>query len=139
MLAVVLQAKYRPTDVILVKRYQLFLVTLTLSLPRCHLKTANKSVKFEIHKSFFFFFFFHLSQWHERISVKMHNIENRFVIRPENILFCRLVRARFSPEMLRAVAVKGLNTPSLNLPERSIKSQPAPWFTVMGCTTLCRV
>ena len=28
------------------------ILDLTLSLPRCHLKTANKSVKFEILKSF---------------------------------------------------------------------------------------
>ena len=42
------------------------------------------------------------------ISVKTHNIENRFVTGPESVPFCRLVRALFSPEILQAVAVKGL-------------------------------
>ena len=51
---------------------------------------------------------FAISYWHERISVIMHNIENRCVIGPENVLFCRLVRTLFSPEILQAVAVMGL-------------------------------
>ena len=32
---------------------------------------------------------------------------------PENILFCRLARALFSPEILQAVAVKGLRVGSI--------------------------
>ena len=39
----------------------------------------------------------------------MHNIENRFVIGPEKLLFCRLVRAFFIPEIAQPVAVKGVN------------------------------
>ena len=42
---------------------------------------------------------FAFSKWHERISVKKHSIENRFVIGPESVLFCRLVPALFSPEI----------------------------------------
>ena len=34
--------------------------------------------------------------------------ENRSVTGPENVLYCRLVRTLFSPEILQAVAVKGL-------------------------------
>ena len=78
---------------------------LTLSLPRCHLKTANESDKFEILKVFLFAF----SHWHERISAKRHTIEDRVIIGPENVLFCRLVREPFNPEILQTVAVKGLN------------------------------
>ena len=36
------------------------------------------------------------------------NFFKRFVLRPENILFLRRVRASFSPEILQAGAVKGL-------------------------------
>ena len=39
----------------------------------------------------------------------MHTIENRLVIGPENVLFCRLVQALFSLEILQAGAVKGLS------------------------------
>ena len=40
----------------------------------------------------------------------MHSIENRCVIGPENILFAGMaMRTAFSPEILQAGAVKGLN------------------------------
>ena len=45
----------------------------------------------------------------ERIFIKVHSTENRFVIRPETVLFLRRVRASFTPEMLQAEAGKGLN------------------------------
>ena len=70
-------------------------------------------MKFEILKSFLFAF----SHWHERISVKTHNIENRFVIGPESVLFCRLVRALFSPDILQPVAAKGIIFIMMKLPE----------------------
>ena len=54
---------------------------------------------------------FAFPHWRERIFVRTHNIENRFVIGPENVPFCRLVQALFSPEILQAVAVKGLMGP----------------------------
>ena len=44
----------------------------------------------------------------ERIVIKTHKTEKRFVIRPENILFLRRLCASFSPEILQALAVKGL-------------------------------
>ena len=49
----------------------------------------------------------------ERIFIKTHNIEIRFVIELENVLsagvcVCVCVCALFSPEVLQAVAVKGL-------------------------------
>ena len=37
-----------------------------------------------------------------------HGIECRCVAGPENTLFCRRIRACFSPEILQAGAVKGL-------------------------------
>ena len=43
------------------------------------------------------------------IFVKAHDTKYRFVIGLENVLFFRLVRALFSPEMLQAVSVKGLS------------------------------
>ena len=40
--------------------------------------------------------------------MKTHSTANRFVIRPETVLFLRRVRASFSPESLQAGDVKGL-------------------------------
>ena len=37
-----------------------------------------------------------------------HNTENRFIVGPDNVLFCRFEWALFSLEILQAVAVKGL-------------------------------
>jgi len=53
-----------------------------------------------------FVFFFALAC--ERIFIKMHGTESKFVIRPETILFLRCVRASFTLEIFQAVALKGL-------------------------------
>ena len=42
----------------------------------------------------------------ERIFIKTHNVENRWVKGPENLLF----KGSFSQENLQAGAMKGLNT-----------------------------
>ena len=68
----------------------------TLSLPRCHLKTL----------SLFVFISFALAC--ERIFIKTDSTESRCVIGPENILFLRHLRGSFSPEILQAGATKGL-------------------------------
>ena len=58
---------------------------LTPSLPLCNLKMTNKSAKLEnIHPYCFFVFF---SPGCGKIFIKTHSIENRYDIRPENILF----------------------------------------------------
>ena len=44
----------------------------------------------------------------ERIFIKTHNIEIRFVIEPQNYAFSQHVCALFSLEILLAWAVKGL-------------------------------
>ena len=56
---------------------------LTPSLPWCHLKTTNKSAKFEILTSFCCCFALAC----ERLCIKTHGIESRWVTGPENILF----------------------------------------------------
>ena len=43
-----------------------------------------------------------------RIFIKTDSTEKKFVIKQENILFLRCVRASFSPEILHDGAVKGL-------------------------------
>ena len=55
---------------------------LTLSLP-CHLKTTNKTTTFDILKLFCVFFALAC----ERIFIKTHSTEIRFVTGPGNILF----------------------------------------------------
>ena len=60
-----------------------FNVLLTPSLPWCHLKTTNKSRKFEVLKPFCMFFALAC----ERILIKTHTIEIRFVIGAGNALF----------------------------------------------------
>ena len=55
-----------------------------------------------------FAFFFALAS--EHAFIKTHNTEGRFVIRPENILFCRRAHAHFSLEVLQDVALKGLKS-----------------------------
>ena len=45
---------------------------------------------------------------HERIFIKTHNTEIRFVIGPEKYTVSRRVSAIFSPEILQAGAVNGL-------------------------------
>ena len=54
------------------------------TLPWCHLKTTNKSAKFQTLKSFSLLSF---AQASERIFLKTHSIESRCDIEPENILF----------------------------------------------------
>ena len=54
-----------------------------------------------------FVFFFALSS--ERIFMKTHSTEGRCVIGPENTV-CMRIRASFSPEILQALALKGLKT-----------------------------
>ena len=46
----------------------------------------------------------------QRISIKMHSIESRFVIGPSNTLFACVYMSTFQPENLAAGAVKGLGT-----------------------------
>ena len=58
---------------------------LTLSLPRFHLKTTSKSAVSSTIKLFFSFFLFALAC--DRIFIRTHSIESRFVIGLENILF----------------------------------------------------
>ena len=60
-------------------------ISLTLSLPQCHLKTTNKSRKFEILEASCVFW----ALAGERIFIETHTIEIRFDIGPENILFAR--------------------------------------------------
>ena len=74
-------------------------------------------MKFEILKPFLFLF--RISSLCERIPIKTHNIESRFVIEPETTLFvgarararacvCVGARAPFNPEIVQAGVVKGL-------------------------------
>ena len=58
-------------------------MTLTLSLPRCHFKTTNKSAKYEILQPSLSFSALVCG----RISVRMHSNESTFVIGPKNTLF----------------------------------------------------
>ena len=78
---------------------------LTLSLPRYHLITTNKSAKFESLSLFVFFF----TLVCKMIFIKTHNIEIIFVIELPKYTFSKRVCALFSPEILQAGAVKGLN------------------------------
>ena len=80
---------------------------LILSLPRYHLITTNKSAKFESLSLFVFFF----TLVRERTFIKMHSIEIRFVTEPKLYTVSRRVCARSSPDILQAVAVKGLIIP----------------------------
>ena len=52
-------------------------------MSRCHLKTTSKSAKFETLNLFVFFF----ALARERVAIKLHSIESRFVVGPSNILF----------------------------------------------------
>ena len=56
--------------------------------------------------------FFPWFAWtHQRIYIKMHCTESRFVIGPSNICLQACMWALFSPEMLQVAAVKGLIEP----------------------------
>ena len=63
--------------------FEVYLKVLTPSLPWCHVKTANRSRKFEIIKPFYVFFAL-ACEW---IFIKTHAIEIRFVIGPGNMPF----------------------------------------------------
>ena len=94
-------SKTKPTD------------RLTPSLLRCHLKTTGKSLKFETFQPFcllFFFFFFFFSHWRLKRLITAHIIESRRY-RTGKCSVCRHVPASFSPEILQAVAVRGLINP----------------------------
>ena len=65
-----------------VTRSQTTVSTLTLSLPRCHLKTNDNNEKFEILTPFFV-----LASTSEKISVKTKLKLDLFDIGPENMLF----------------------------------------------------
>ena len=87
-----------------------FCTFIGFSLP-CHLRRTNKSAKFEIVKPFCFMF--RISKWtcfHQNAQYT----EGIFVIRPENILFCRHVHAHFSLEILQDVTFKGLKSVSFS-------------------------
>ena len=78
-------------------------VYLTPSLPRCHLKTTNKSAKCET--LYCFCLLFCTGMWKD-----LHQntyIESR-CHRSGKCAVCSRVHASFSPEILQAVAVKGL-------------------------------
>ena len=68
---------------------------LTFSLPWCHLKTANKSVKFEVLKQFLSLF--RISTWKDSFH---HNAQywKWFVVGPENILLFGGVSVHFSAQ-----------------------------------------
>ena len=78
------------------------IATLNPSLPWLHLKMTRESAKCET----LFVFFFTLAR--ERISIEMCTTENR-CYRTRKYTVCRLVCASFSPEVLQAGAVMGLN------------------------------
>ena len=74
---------------------------LTPSLPWCHLKTTNKSAKFQTVSVVF-----HTLSC-ERTFIETQSSESR-CYRSEKYTVCRHVRASFNPEILQAGAVKGL-------------------------------
>jgi len=70
------------------------------------LKTIIKSAKFETFKLSVFF----LALACERIFIKTHSIESRKCYRTGRYTVYRRVHATFSPEIVQAGAVKGLNS-----------------------------
>ena len=92
---------------------------LTLSLPRCRLKTTNESAKFEILMSFLFVFALAC----ERTYIRTRSIERRFVTEPEKKhTVCRPVCARFSPEIFTGWGGEGLKHSALKRDERGSKT-----------------
>ena len=65
---------------------------------------TSERVRVQILKHFSFLF--HITR--ERVGIKTHRTESRFVIGPGKYTVCKCVRALFSPEILQAWAVKGL-------------------------------
>ena len=79
---------------------------LTPSQLWCHLKTTNKSAKFQTHNCFsVFFFFFALAC--EIIFIETRSTQSR-CYSSKKYTVCRRVRASFIPEILQAGAVKRL-------------------------------
>ena len=76
---------------------------LTLSLPGRHLKTTNKSVKFEILLTFVFF----SALTSKRTCIKRNNIESGLLQDGKYTLLAGM-SAIFSAEILQTGAVKGL-------------------------------
>ena len=75
-----------------------------LTAPSLGTRTTNKNAKFEIIKAF------SPSAWpHERISVKMHSIESRFVTGPSNILFAGVYVCTFLPGNFTCWGSEGVN------------------------------
>jgi len=92
-----------PNVIILHITALLFLWTLTLWLPRCHLKTNDNNAKFEICTPIFRSRF---TIWKDFCQ---NNIKSRFVRhRTGKYTVCRHVCGLFSPEIIRTGAVKGL-------------------------------
>ena len=87
----------------------LYYFILTLLLPRCYLKTNDNNAKFEILTPFFVVVLIS-----EKISVKAILKVDLFDIGPENIPFAGMC-GLFSPEIIRAGAVKGLRNPPVAL------------------------
>ena len=79
-------------------------LTLSDSMPQCHLKMTNKSDKFEILQPFFCslsLFFFALA--YESICIKVRSTKSRFWCKMGNVTVCRHVCEHYSaPEILHA-------------------------------------
>ena len=74
------------------------------------LETTNNSEKFDSKRISLSVFLLALAS--EMSFIKMHSVESRRVIGPENVLcVCRRVCASFSPEIVQAGAVKWLIMP----------------------------
>ena len=88
---------------------------LTLSLPChdcCHLKTTNESAisnpeEFQVVVFLYFVFCFFVLAC-EKICVKTHRTENRFVIGAAKYIACRRVRALFSPKIVQGLCSQGV-------------------------------
>ena len=81
--------------------------TLTLSLPWSHLETAHKSAKFETVCAFSSSFL----HWHVKgFSSKRIALKLDVWYRTGKYTVCRRVRALFSPKILQAGAVTGVNS-----------------------------
>ena len=85
----------------------------------------------------------------ERTSIKIHSSENRFVIRPSNILFSGVHGTLFSPEILQAGAVKGLRwtilspallvLPSMHLQDFPVLTYSLPGYDLKTTNKKCEI
>ena len=77
---------------------------------------TNKTEKLEFPLPFFLFFFsfFFFFLFCETISIRTHSVERRSVTEPEKYTVCKPVSARFSPEIVSAGALEGLNQSSID-------------------------